>query len=572
MTANRIIHHIFNQPDLRQVDQASLEQLVEKYPYFAAARMFLARKEFTDKQDLTAPALKKAQLYSGTPHQVHQFVTASLLSGSLENNVVAIPVETPVEPAEQTQTPVEAAVPEAVNGIEAVIPPIETAPEPAAEAPSAAVHADITADEPVLSAEDAAILEELAAEDARNAAVAAKVEAVAPAAPTLDEEDIAIAAKYDEFLYEEKPAAKEPEPAIAAKPEAPAAEAPDEIVAIDYEAEKAAAEFEAARTLSEPDEIVAIDYEAEKAAAEFEAARTLSEPDEIVAIDYEAEKAAAEFEAARTLSEPDEIVAIDYEAEKAAAEFEAARTLSEPDEIVAIDYEAEKELVEFEAARTQSAPDDIIAVDYSEIREAEQAAQYEAEPEDEDIVVEAAAQEGPGITLPAAVNGTAHETAAPEEGPIKIHPMDTPEEETTLTFQPLYTEDYFAYKKLKDPNSAEMMNDKAAAEMRSFTDWLRELKDSFAGKATKDWYHQQLNKLYEDDEPEVSERVEKMAIESITLNDDIVSETLAEIWVRQHQHGKAIAVYQKLSLLNPDKNAYFAQKIKDLQLLTDNNK
>ncbi len=109
------------------------------------------------------------------------------------------------------------------------------------------------------------------------------------------------------------------------------------------------------------------------------------------------------------------------------------------------------------------------------------------------------------------------------------------------------------------------MSAKAAAEMRSFTDWLRQLKDSFSGKATKDWYHQQLHKLYEDDDPEVTERVEAMAIQSITLNDDIVSETLAEIWIRQNQPQKAIAVYQKLSLLNPGKKAYFAQKIKDLQ-------
>ena len=111
------------------------------------------------------------------------------------------------------------------------------------------------------------------------------------------------------------------------------------------------------------------------------------------------------------------------------------------------------------------------------------------------------------------------------------------------------------------------MNEKAAAEMRSFTDWLRELKDNFSGKAAKDWYHQQLHKLYEDDDPEVTERVEKMAMQSITLNDDIVSETLAEIWVRQHQPEKAIAIYQKLSLLNPGKNAYFAQKINELKQL-----
>ena len=77
----------------------------------------------------------------------------------------------------------------------------------------------------------------------------------------------------------------------------------------------------------------------------------------------------------------------------------------------------------------------------------------------------------------------------------------------------------------------------------------------------------------EDDDPEVTERVEKMAIQSITLNDDIVSETLAEIWVRQHQPEKAIGIYQKLSLLNPGKNAYFAQRIDELkQQLSDNNK
>ncbi|GAA0545148.1 hypothetical protein [Chitinophaga japonensis] len=154
-----------------------------------------------------------------------------------------------------------------------------------------------------------------------------------------------------------------------------------------------------------------------------------------------------------------------------------------------------------------------------------------------------------------------------EEEPIRIFPLDIPEkEETTLTFQPLYTDDYFAYKRLKEPENAEEMNAKGKAEMRSFTDWLREMKQSFSHRASKDWYQQQLHRLYEDDEPEVSEAVEKMAMESITLNDDIVSETLAEIWARQQQYQTAIQIYQKLSLLNPDKSAYFAQKIQELQM------
>ncbi len=175
---------------------------------------------------------------------------------------------------------------------------------------------------------------------------------------------------------------------------------------------------------------------------------------------------------------------------------------------------------------------------------------------------------------------SASEASAPEEkeeeeaaGPIKIFPMATATEETELIFQPLYTDDYFAYKRLKNPEEADALNEQGAAEMKSFTSWLRQMKDNFAGKSSKDWYHQQLHRIYEEDEePEVSETVEKMAMDSIVFNNDIVSETLAEIWVRQQQYGNAIKIYQKLSLLNPDKNAYFAQKILELKSKTDKNK
>jgi hypothetical protein len=56
-------------------------------------------------------------------------------------------------------------------------------------------------------------------------------------------------------------------------------------------------------------------------------------------------------------------------------------------------------------------------------------------------------------------------------------------------------------------------------------------------------------------------------MDSIVFNNDIVSETLAEIWVRQHQYDNAIKIYQKLSLLNPGKSTYFAQKIQELRTL-----
>ncbi|NLR58770.1 hypothetical protein HGH93_11700 [Chitinophaga polysaccharea] len=171
---------------------------------------------------------------------------------------------------------------------------------------------------------------------------------------------------------------------------------------------------------------------------------------------------------------------------------------------------------------------------------------------------------------PAPVDLPVAEEEDPSPGPIKIFPLAVDTTETELTFQPLYTDDYFAYKRLKNPEEADELSIQGAAEMRSFTSWLRQMKDNFVGKTSKDWYQQQLHRIYEEDEePEVSETVEKMAMNSIVFNNDIVSETLAEIWIRQHQYGNAIKIYQKLSLLNPDKNAYFAQKILELKSLTD---
>ncbi|MBS0031482.1 hypothetical protein ACTJJ0_22795 [Chitinophaga sp. 22321] len=178
----------------------------------------------------------------------------------------------------------------------------------------------------------------------------------------------------------------------------------------------------------------------------------------------------------------------------------------------------------------------------------------------------------PAESIMAANDSGDSEDGEANAGPIKIFPLgiNLEVEETELIFQPLYTDDYFAYKRLKNPEEADDLNEQGAAEMKSFTSWLRQMKDNFVGKTSKDWYHQQLHKIYEeDDEPEVSETVEKMAMDSIVFNNDIVSETLAEIWVRQHQYANAIKIYQKLSLLNPDKNAYFAQKILELKSQTE---
>ena len=51
----------------------------------------------------------------------------------------------------------------------------------------------------------------------------------------------------------------------------------------------------------------------------------------------------------------------------------------------------------------------------------------------------------------------------------------------------------------------------------------------------------------------------------IDEEDDIVSEELAEIYLAQGLKCEAVEIYRKLSLLNSEKSAYFAEKIEQIE-------
>ena len=81
-----------------------------------------------------------------------------------------------------------------------------------------------------------------------------------------------------------------------------------------------------------------------------------------------------------------------------------------------------------------------------------------------------------------------------------------------------------------------------------------------SGKHSKD-YNAEENE-------EIPEDIFKQAMDSISEN-AIISESLAIILGKQGKIDKAIDMYKKLSLRNPEKNLYFADRIKELTTIKD---
>ena len=122
--------------------------------------------------------------------------------------------------------------------------------------------------------------------------------------------------------------------------------------------------------------------------------------------------------------------------------------------------------------------------------------------------------------------------------------------EDKITFEPLHTSDYFASLGIKLSGKI-LHSDKLGKQMKSFTEWLKEIK-----------------KLQPDQLPLQSEKadltIQKLA-EASNLGVEVETEAMAEVLIQQGNKQKALIVYKKLSLLDPSKSAYFAAKINQLK-------
>jgi hypothetical protein len=60
------------------------------------------------------------------------------------------------------------------------------------------------------------------------------------------------------------------------------------------------------------------------------------------------------------------------------------------------------------------------------------------------------------------------------------------------------------------------------------------------------------------------EKVVQLATHSLD-EENVNTEAMAEVWIKQGQPEKATRIYEKLSLLNPSKSSYFAVLIEKLK-------
>jgi hypothetical protein len=126
------------------------------------------------------------------------------------------------------------------------------------------------------------------------------------------------------------------------------------------------------------------------------------------------------------------------------------------------------------------------------------------------------------------------------------HPLEF-EKET-----PKIVKDYFEAQGIEIDLSA-VPQDKFTKQLRSFTAWLKVLK------------HHEENSQNLAEMGEEQEKMIAIIAEKANNATEVVTEAMAEIWLKQGNKQKAIDIYSKLSFIFPEKSVYFASQIEQLK-------
>jgi hypothetical protein len=117
---------------------------------------------------------------------------------------------------------------------------------------------------------------------------------------------------------------------------------------------------------------------------------------------------------------------------------------------------------------------------------------------------------------------------------------------------PQLVKDYFEAQGI-EIDLASLPQDKFTKQLRSFTAWLKVLK------------HHEENTPNLAEMGEEQEKMIAIIAEKANNATDVVTEAMAEIWIKQGNKQKAIDIYSKLSFIFPEKSVYFASQIELLK-------
>ncbi|AXY74912.1 hypothetical protein D3H65_13345 [Paraflavitalea soli] len=160
--------------------------------------------------------------------------------------------------------------------------------------------------------------------------------------------------------------------------------------------------------------------------------------------------------------------------------------------------------------------------------------------------IEAQATEAPAVPEPSPVSPVASLTGT-------FKPVISETEEPI--FEPYHTIDYFASQGIK--LRQEDFKDKLGLQLKSFTEWLRSMK-RIAPIA--------IDPVANPFDESLQQSIQESAGHSVE-GKEVLTEAMAEVWLKQGSKQKAIAIYEKLSLLNPAKSPYFVARIDQIKAL-----
>jgi hypothetical protein len=156
-----------------------------------------------------------------------------------------------------------------------------------------------------------------------------------------------------------------------------------------------------------------------------------------------------------------------------------------------------------------------------------------------DTVLEEDEHEKMFQSIKAMLDATTEEAGQPVQGGL-------------IPIDPYHTIDYFASQGIK-LDLEQNPQDKLGKQVKKFTHWLKQMKKLGPEDA-----------LESVDNAQAEAAVQKIADTSNTAR-EVVTEAMAQVLEKQGKNEKAVQLYIKLSFLNPDKSAYFADKIKKLK-------